>query len=280
MVVDQMAVDLFAELGNWLANVSSPVEETSSRFVTPPVFHPLENPLELAKEFHNNYDPPGSEMKKFVSYVFNISSTTQTVLYVERWDRYQLITKFKRDCDFFMGQGDVSGYLQTEVITRIRGRRRVNGWDLPIGVSSVPISRWTANSYVIEFLLRRAYWVRHRSNFLGRPHDVITIKDKHHNASAATVFLYWCIWLHSYLPVAFGYPYLVGRVKVHLTVTRVTELDRAYPMDASTGFTNNQLIVFSGSVFLPHLNRVRLRFCLVKTEKLNTVNILCMIVQV
>ncbi|KAG5454543.1 hypothetical protein CSKR_104900 [Clonorchis sinensis] len=29
-VVDQMAVDLFAELGNWLANVSSPVEETSS----------------------------------------------------------------------------------------------------------------------------------------------------------------------------------------------------------------------------------------------------------
>ncbi|KAG5448039.1 hypothetical protein CSKR_106592 [Clonorchis sinensis] len=26
----QMTVDLFAELGNWLANVSSPVEETSS----------------------------------------------------------------------------------------------------------------------------------------------------------------------------------------------------------------------------------------------------------
>ncbi|GAA57833.1 hypothetical protein CLF_113253 [Clonorchis sinensis] len=30
LVVDQMAVDLFAELGNWLANVSSPYEETSS----------------------------------------------------------------------------------------------------------------------------------------------------------------------------------------------------------------------------------------------------------
>ncbi|KER27079.1 hypothetical protein T265_13858, partial [Opisthorchis viverrini] len=30
LVVDQMAVYLFAELGNWLANVSSPVEETSS----------------------------------------------------------------------------------------------------------------------------------------------------------------------------------------------------------------------------------------------------------
>ncbi|KER32784.1 hypothetical protein T265_12756, partial [Opisthorchis viverrini] len=30
LVADQMAVDLFAELGNWLANVSSPVEETSS----------------------------------------------------------------------------------------------------------------------------------------------------------------------------------------------------------------------------------------------------------
>ncbi|KER20800.1 hypothetical protein T265_10738 [Opisthorchis viverrini] len=28
--VDQVAVDLFAELGNWLANVSSPHEETSS----------------------------------------------------------------------------------------------------------------------------------------------------------------------------------------------------------------------------------------------------------
>ncbi|KER34055.1 LOW QUALITY PROTEIN: hypothetical protein T265_12494 [Opisthorchis viverrini] len=30
LVVDHMAVDLFAELGNWLANVSSPYEETSS----------------------------------------------------------------------------------------------------------------------------------------------------------------------------------------------------------------------------------------------------------
>ncbi|KAG5453345.1 hypothetical protein CSKR_109359 [Clonorchis sinensis] len=30
LVVDQVAVDLFAELGNWLANVSSPYEETSS----------------------------------------------------------------------------------------------------------------------------------------------------------------------------------------------------------------------------------------------------------
>ncbi|KAG5454237.1 hypothetical protein CSKR_111771 [Clonorchis sinensis] len=30
LVVDQMAVDLFAELDNWLANVLSPVEETSS----------------------------------------------------------------------------------------------------------------------------------------------------------------------------------------------------------------------------------------------------------
>ncbi|KER21876.1 hypothetical protein T265_09906 [Opisthorchis viverrini] len=30
LVADRMAVDLFAELGNWLANVSSPVEETSS----------------------------------------------------------------------------------------------------------------------------------------------------------------------------------------------------------------------------------------------------------
>ncbi|KAG5447782.1 hypothetical protein CSKR_106820 [Clonorchis sinensis] len=30
LVVDQAAVDLFAELGNWLANVSSPYEETSS----------------------------------------------------------------------------------------------------------------------------------------------------------------------------------------------------------------------------------------------------------
>ncbi|KER28587.1 hypothetical protein T265_04630 [Opisthorchis viverrini] len=30
LVVDQMAVDLFAELGNWLANVSSPHEKTSS----------------------------------------------------------------------------------------------------------------------------------------------------------------------------------------------------------------------------------------------------------
>ncbi|KER30358.1 hypothetical protein T265_13184, partial [Opisthorchis viverrini] len=30
LVVDQMAVDLFAELGNWLANVSSSYEETSS----------------------------------------------------------------------------------------------------------------------------------------------------------------------------------------------------------------------------------------------------------
>ncbi|KER28300.1 hypothetical protein T265_04831 [Opisthorchis viverrini] len=30
LVVDQVAVDLFAELSNWLANVSSPVEETSS----------------------------------------------------------------------------------------------------------------------------------------------------------------------------------------------------------------------------------------------------------
>ncbi|KAG5454300.1 hypothetical protein CSKR_113993 [Clonorchis sinensis] len=29
LVVDQMAVDPFAELGNWLAHVSSPVEETS-----------------------------------------------------------------------------------------------------------------------------------------------------------------------------------------------------------------------------------------------------------
>ncbi|KER22365.1 hypothetical protein T265_09534 [Opisthorchis viverrini] len=29
-VVDQMAVDLFAELGNWPANVSPPYEETSS----------------------------------------------------------------------------------------------------------------------------------------------------------------------------------------------------------------------------------------------------------
>ncbi|KAG5448040.1 hypothetical protein CSKR_106591 [Clonorchis sinensis] len=32
LVADQMAVDLFAELGNWLANVSSPVEETSSKY--------------------------------------------------------------------------------------------------------------------------------------------------------------------------------------------------------------------------------------------------------
>ncbi|KAG5447683.1 hypothetical protein CSKR_112138 [Clonorchis sinensis] len=30
LVVDQVAVDLFAELGNWLADVSSPYEETSS----------------------------------------------------------------------------------------------------------------------------------------------------------------------------------------------------------------------------------------------------------
>ncbi|KER23302.1 hypothetical protein T265_08786 [Opisthorchis viverrini] len=30
LVVDQVAVDLFAELGNWLANVSSPYEVTSS----------------------------------------------------------------------------------------------------------------------------------------------------------------------------------------------------------------------------------------------------------
>ncbi|KER33114.1 hypothetical protein T265_12693, partial [Opisthorchis viverrini] len=30
LVVDQVAVDLFAELGNWLANVSSPYEEASS----------------------------------------------------------------------------------------------------------------------------------------------------------------------------------------------------------------------------------------------------------
>ncbi|KER23686.1 hypothetical protein T265_08493 [Opisthorchis viverrini] len=30
LVVDQVAVDLFDELGNWLANVSPPYEETSS----------------------------------------------------------------------------------------------------------------------------------------------------------------------------------------------------------------------------------------------------------
>ncbi|KAG5442008.1 hypothetical protein CSKR_106950 [Clonorchis sinensis] len=33
LVVDQMAVDLFAELGNWLANVSFPVEETSKHLL-------------------------------------------------------------------------------------------------------------------------------------------------------------------------------------------------------------------------------------------------------
>ncbi|KER27866.1 hypothetical protein T265_13698, partial [Opisthorchis viverrini] len=30
LVVDHVAVDLFAEFGNWLANISSPYEETSS----------------------------------------------------------------------------------------------------------------------------------------------------------------------------------------------------------------------------------------------------------
>ncbi|KER19364.1 hypothetical protein T265_11839 [Opisthorchis viverrini] len=34
LVVDQIAVDLLAELGNWLANVSSPVEETSTQLCT------------------------------------------------------------------------------------------------------------------------------------------------------------------------------------------------------------------------------------------------------